>query len=238
MDVEDTVQYLLMRFATVICSSRNPICNSPLVVQYTRNTMVNVCCALGCLNRSTRDKHVRYHQFPSDVQLQKKWLKGKLQFIVSIKLMIIQINRNKTTMNEDHAKHSSVQCSLCSWLCCSLCEEPSLTRLEKATCRIIVRRILQKEPPRATMPSLKDLCRVQLQDQLSKLYQLKLEHVSTKEEYSSQLDMYNQLQNKHTESIQKVNSLEKEVSYFKLISLAEHCPRKIRKEKSKLPMFS
>ena len=124
MDVEDTVQYLLMRFTTVICSSRNPICNSPLVVQYTQNTMVNICCAPGCLNCSTRDKHVRYHRFPTDVRFQKQWLKSKLQFIASIKLMIIQINRNKTTMNEDHAKHSSVQCSLCSWLCCSLCKEP------------------------------------------------------------------------------------------------------------------
>lgn len=44
------------------------------------------------------------------------------------------------------------------------------------------------------------------------MYQLELEHVSIKDEYSSQFDMYNQLQNKHTESIQKVNSLEQVVS--------------------------
>ena len=83
-------------------------------------------------------------------------------------------------------------------------KSPSLTRPEKASRRIVVRRIPQKEPTKAMAPSLKDLCRVQLQDQLSKLYQLELEHASTKQEFSSQLDMYDQLQNKHTESIQKL----------------------------------
>lgn len=49
--------------------------------------MVNVCCAPGCTNKSTRDKNVSYHRFPANKQLQRKWLR-------SIRRETLQVNQS------------------------------------------------------------------------------------------------------------------------------------------------
>ena len=87
-----------------------------------------------------------------------------------------------------------------------------LIKPEKTARHTIVHRIPHEEPLKTMVPSLKDLCQIQLQDQLSKLHQLEQEHASTKKKLSSHIDMYDQRQNKLTETMETVNSLKHEVS--------------------------
>ena len=79
-------------------------------------------------------------------------------------------------------------------------KSPSLIRPEKTARRIIVRQTPHEESPsRTTVPSLKELCQLQLQDQIGKLHQLEQEHVSTKREFCNQIDNFNRLQNRQIE---------------------------------------
>ena len=92
-------------------------------------------------------------------------------------------------------------------------KSPSLIRPEKTARRVIVRQTPHEESPsRTAVPCLKELCQLQLQDQLGKLHQLEQEHVSTKRELNNHIDKFDQLQNRQVETMQTLASLEDTVS--------------------------
>ena len=91
-------------------------------------------------------------------------------------------------------------------------KSPSLIRPEKTARRTIVRQTLHESSSRTAVPSLKELCRFQLQDQLGKLHHLEQEHISTKRELCNQIDKFDQLQNRQRETMQAATSLENAVS--------------------------
>ena len=57
--------------------------------------MVNVCCAPGCTNKSTRDISVSYHRFPANKKLQRKWLQSLWKLIRAQGLAVITLRMEK-----------------------------------------------------------------------------------------------------------------------------------------------
>ena len=59
--------------------------------------MVNVCCAPGCTNKSSRDTSVSYHRFPANKKLQRKWLR-------SLRRETLEVNKSTRVCNA-HVKN-------------------------------------------------------------------------------------------------------------------------------------
>ena len=62
--------------------------------------MVNVCCAPGCTNKSSRDTSVSYHRFPANKKLQRKWLR-------SLRRETLEVNKN-TRVCSAHFKDGKI----------------------------------------------------------------------------------------------------------------------------------